>query len=171
MLACPRNVESAFALTPAAMKMFAHVCRSGWKPIGVSPAAAHARSARRATRRGSNGAVSRLSEDEPASAWRAEQVRGEWSSQGGYDRHRAGARSNADAHVADLRTSGVGPTRVTQRDRDAGIAQQDRGNGSPAPPRLLDGWAEGAVESQAAVPGGSRGNGESSTPSATGQPP
>jgi len=38
----PRNVESALALTPAAMKKLAQLCRSSCSPIGVSFAAVHA---------------------------------------------------------------------------------------------------------------------------------
>ena len=46
MFAWPMYVESAFALTPAAIISDANVWRHSWSPIGVSLAAFHSRRAR-----------------------------------------------------------------------------------------------------------------------------
>ena len=48
MLACPRYVDSAFALTPAAIISDAKVCRASCIPIGVSFAFCHVAFARAA---------------------------------------------------------------------------------------------------------------------------
>src|SRR5262245_22260130 len=50
-------VESAFALTPAAIIRLANVCRHSWSPIASRPAFSHRRFVRSARLDGENGEV------------------------------------------------------------------------------------------------------------------